>query len=156
MKNLARLYLYLMALPKTSLFNFYYFPFRDAIRLPVFISRRVWLLRMQGSVEVGQLRTGAIKIGFGGAGVFDRQRSRSIWEVFGKVVFKGKTKIGHGSKISVGGLLEVETDFSITAESTIVAHESVRIGDGVVVAAASTVSSSGSEQNSIIAAVRQK
>jgi acetyltransferase-like isoleucine patch superfamily enzyme len=135
MKKLKKIYLNILGLPKTILFNFRYFPLRHAIRLPVFVSHRVWLMDLSGKVKISDIQTGAVKIGFGNVGIFDQHRSRTIWQVSdsGVVEFKGKAKIGHGSKISVTGNLSVGKKFSITAESSIVAHKNISIGDDVLV-----------------------
>lgn len=74
---------------------------------------------------------GLIKIGFGNVGIFDNKFSRSIWEVSGKVIFRGKCNLGHGTKISVGstGILTLGSNFTITAESSIVSFKEVTIGN---------------------------
>ena len=41
-------------------------------------------------------------MGYGNVGIFDKKRSRGIWEVQGKVKFCGNAFLDHGSKISVG------------------------------------------------------
>lgn len=117
---------------KTIYFNLKYLPFRQAVKLPILLSRKVYLREMKGKITIeGPIETGLIKIGYGKVGIFDNRRSRSIWEVSGEVVFKGKANIGHGSKISVGkeGKLVLGSRFVVTAESAIVAHHSVEIGD---------------------------
>lgn len=117
---------------KTIYFNLKYLPFRQAVKLPILLSRKVYLREMKGKITIeGPIETGLIKIGYGKVGIFDNRRSRSIWEVSGEVVFKGKANIGHGSKISVGkeGKLVLGSRFVVTAESSIVAHHSVEIGD---------------------------
>lgn len=128
------LILFILSLPKTIIFNFKYFPFKQAIKLPVFVSHRVWLMQLDGSVEIigKPIRRGMISIGFGRVGIFDRHNSRSVWQVAGKVVFKGRAHIGHGSKFSVGGSLLLGDGFTISAESTIVATTRVEIGDNVL------------------------
>lgn len=128
-----RYVLFLRGLPKTILFNFYYFPFQVAIKLPVLVSHRVWLMDMSGKCELGVVRFGIVKIGFGEVGIFDRERSRSIWQVHGLVKFKGSAQLGHGSRLSVHGELQLGDGFIMTAESAIVAHEKISIGDGVIV-----------------------
>jgi hypothetical protein len=120
---------------KSLYFNFKYFPFRVAIKLPVFVSRNVFLLKTEGTIEIdAPIETGMIKIGYGEIGIFDMQRSRAIWQVSGKVTFKGTANIGHGTKISVGrdAHLEVGRNFSVTAESEIVVDKNVRFGDDVL------------------------
>jgi transferase family hexapeptide repeat protein len=112
----------------TIYFNFKYFPFKQAIRLPVFVSRHVFLLDMKGTVIIdAPFRTRLIKIGYRGVGIFDHKRSRTIWQVSGTVVFKGKASVGHGSKISVGdnAKLIFGEMFVITAETSIIAYEKI-------------------------------
>lgn len=117
---------------KSIYFNFKYLPFKQALKLPILISNNVYLLKAKGKIQIqGKLQTGLIKIGFGEVGIFDSKRSRTIWEVQGEVIFKGKANIGHGSKICVGptGVLELGNNFKISAESTIVAFKEVEIGN---------------------------
>jgi acetyltransferase-like isoleucine patch superfamily enzyme len=122
------------ALPKTIVFNLIYFKLRDAIRLPVWISHHVWLKKTGGSVIIDVprrfLTPGLVRIGFLDVGIFDPYHSRSIWDVSGEVIFRGKAQIGHGSKISTSGKLELGDDFTITAESSIVCKKSVKFGAG--------------------------
>lgn len=131
--KMQRLFAFALGLPNTLIFNFRYFPFFDAIKLPVLVSHRVWLMDMSGTCELGVVRTGIVKIGFGEVGIFDRRNSRTIWQAPGHVRFSGKAAIGHGSKISVVGNLDVGNGLIITAESAIVAHRSVVIGSDVLV-----------------------
>lgn len=117
---------------KTIYFNLKYLPFRQAVKLPILLSSKVYLREMKGKIRIeGPITTGLIKIGFGKVGIFDNRRSRSIWEVYGEVVFCGKANIGHGSKISVGkdGKLVIGSRFVVTAETAIVSHHSVEIGN---------------------------
>ena len=132
-KKMQRLFAFALGLPNTLIFNFRYFPFLDAIKLPVLVSHRVWLMDMSGTCELGVVRTGVVKIGFGEVAIFDWRNSRTIWQVPGHVRFRGKARIGHGSKISVEGELTVGNGLIITAESAIVAHRSVTIGSDVLI-----------------------
>jgi acetyltransferase-like isoleucine patch superfamily enzyme len=116
---------------KTLYFNFKYLPFKQAIKFPIFISRNLYIKKAEGSIRLeAPAKTGLIRIGFGDTGIFDDKKSRSIWDVSGEVVFKGKTRVGHGSKISVGetGRLLFGDNFTITAESTIIAYSQVEFG----------------------------
>lgn len=116
---------------KTVYFNLKYFPLGQALRLPVFISSNVHFLKTSGTIVIPEnAKTGNIKIGFGNIGIFDRKRSRAILQISGKVIFKGKANIGHGSKISVGknALLEIGENFVVTAETQIVAQKQITFG----------------------------
>ncbi|OZI09234.1 transferase [Siphonobacter sp. BAB-5385] len=119
----------------TIRFNFRYLPFNQAIRFPVFVAKQVYLSNLQGEIKIeGHLWPGKVKIGYGEIGIFDKHKSRSIWQVAGKVIFKGACNLGHGSKISVGDHGEVifGEDFSITAESSLVCYKKIAFGSGCV------------------------
>ncbi|MDQ1090573.1 DapH/DapD/GlmU-related protein [Siphonobacter sp. SORGH_AS_1065] len=121
----------------TIRFNFKYFPFKQAIRFPVFLSRKVLLSCMSGHVSIeGRLWPGKVKIGYGEVGIFDRRKSRSIWQVSGKVVFKGHSNIGHGSKISVNeeGILIIGENFNISAETSLICNRRIEIGANCMLA----------------------
>ena len=120
-----------MALPKTIYFNFKYLKFNQALKLPIFVSHRVWLMETGGQVTISQpIKTAMVRIGFGEVGIFDRHRSRTIWQVNGQVIFNGNANIGHGSKISVAeaGKLTLGDKFTITAESSIVCFKEIQFG----------------------------
>jgi acetyltransferase-like isoleucine patch superfamily enzyme len=117
---------------KTIYFNFKYLKFRQAIRFPFLLSRHVYLEKVSGKVILEcPVRTGLILFGYGSVGIFDHKFSRSIWEVSGTVIFRGKAEMGHGSKISVtaAGLLILGDGFKISAETTIFASSKVQIGN---------------------------
>ena len=118
------------SIPKSLRFNFHYFPFKTALKLPVVVSHRTYLRELHGKVELPEkVETAMIKIGFGDVGHYDRKRSRGIWQISGTVSFGGKASIGHGSKISVRGHLSLGAGFNMTAESTIVCPKEIRFGE---------------------------
>ena len=120
----------LRSIPKTLRFNLHYFPLKTALKLPVVVSHRTYLRELHGKVELPEnVQTAMIKIGFGDVGHYDRKRSRSIWQVSGTVSFGGKASIGHGSKLSVRGKLQLGAGFNMTTESTIVCAKEIRFGD---------------------------
>lgn len=124
---------YILGLPKTIFFNFKYFDFETAKKLPVLISNRVILKKTDGKIHINckSIKTGMIKIGYGSVGIFDPKRSRTIWQVSGNVTFNGSCNIGHGSKISVNnnGTLVLGNKFSISAESSIVCNKKISFGN---------------------------
>ncbi len=116
---------------KTLYFNFKYLPFATAIKFPVFVSRNYILKKCEGRIDiVGPKHGGMIRLGYGNVGIFDKSRSKGIWECSGIVRFEGRSFLGHGSKISVGpeGELTFGNDVSITAESSIVCFKKIDIG----------------------------
>ncbi|GAA4333158.1 hypothetical protein GCM10023149_39740 [Mucilaginibacter gynuensis] len=117
---------------KTIVFNLKYFPFKTAVKLPVFISNNVYLYKTQGKVTLnGPIKTAMVQIGYGRIGISDFKRSRAIWEVYGEVVFNGRAFIMHGCKINVGpeGQLIIGEDFNMSTECALVAAKKIEIGN---------------------------
>jgi acetyltransferase-like isoleucine patch superfamily enzyme len=121
---------------KSIYFNLKYLPFKQAIRFPILISSKVSLRKVSGKIIFNcPIKTGLIQIGFDKVGIFDHKYSRSIWEVYGTVIFNGNAIIGHGSRICVldGGTLTIGNNFSITAESSIITSTEVSIGNDCLI-----------------------
>ena len=116
---------------KTLYFNFHYFPFKIAIRVPVFIYWRSELYNMKGKIVIdAPLSTGMIKFGSHGLGTQDLLYSRTMWEVSGTLVVKGNVNIGRGSKISIGksATLTLGEHFMITGNSEIICQKGITFG----------------------------
>lgn len=121
---------------KTIIFNFNYFPFQQAIKFPVLVSRKTYLKRLRGEVNMqSPIRFGMIKIGYNNCHIFDRKISRTIWRVDGNINFNGVAKIGHGSKIVLGkrGKITIGDNFIINAESTLKIDKELTIGKDVLI-----------------------
>lgn len=117
---------------KTIYFNFKYFPTKIALKTPIIINNNVYLRSTSGQISIDQeIYFGMINIGKPGIGIFDEKKSRTIWQVYGQVIFNGKASIGHGSKISVqkNAILEFGKNFIITAESSIICTKSIKFGE---------------------------
>ena len=116
---------------KSLRFNIHYFPLKQALQFPVLISPNVILKYLKGTVQLqGSVKFGQIKIGFGDIAVFDRVRSKAMWSVQGKVIFRGNANIGHSVRISVqkSGILTFGKDIVINAETIIVCRKSIMFG----------------------------
>ncbi|AYL94598.1 acyltransferase [Mucilaginibacter celer] len=117
---------------KSVIFNFKYFPFKTAIKLPVLISNNIYLHKMGGTVMInGPIKTALVQIGYGKVGISDFKRARGVWQVFGDVVFNGRAFIMHGCKINVGknGKLTFGENFNMSTEVAIVAEKQITIGN---------------------------
>jgi acetyltransferase-like isoleucine patch superfamily enzyme len=119
---------------KTLRFNFHYLNFRDAIKLPVIVSRHVLINNLKGEVRFGgKVKPGGIRIGFQSVPVFDRFKSRTVWNIGGgTVIFKGGAFIGQGTKVGSGGILTFGENFQVTAETTIICDDSITFGKDVL------------------------
>ena len=116
---------------KTIYFNFHYFPFKTAIKIPIYIYRRSELYKMQGKIEIdAPVATGMVDFGSHCLGQ-DLLYSRTMWEVAGTLIIKGKTSIGRGSKISIGigAVLTLGCDFKITGDTQIICQKSISFGN---------------------------
>lgn len=123
-----------ISLFKTLRFNFHYFKLKDAIRLPVIVSKHVLINNLKGQVRLeSKVQPGGIRIGFRSVPVFDRFRSRSVLNVGGgTVIFKGRAVLGQGSRIGTGGVLTFGENFQVTAETTIICDEKITFGRDVL------------------------
>lgn len=120
----------------TVRFNLYYFNFRTALKLPVLLSRNVYIKKLAGKIILpNNISFGIIKIGYGDVGIFDNKKSRSIWENRGLVYFKGIANLGHGTKVSVltNAKLYLGENFNVTAESSIISNKEIEIGSNTLI-----------------------
>ncbi|MEG1762821.1 MAG: acyltransferase, partial [Bacteroidales bacterium] len=78
----------------------------------------------------GKLKPGNIKIGIGFTQVSDFRRDRTLLDWSGNVIFKGKCKIGAGSRISVAknALLQFGDQFNMTSNSSIICRNNIQFG----------------------------
>lgn len=116
---------------KTIYFNFRYFTFKTAIKLPVFISTNSKILNSKGRIILnGKIKPGMIELGYGHIGNFDKRDSRFIWDVAGDVVFERNAFIGHGCKIRVlnTGKIVFGENFVTTAETSFISRKEIIIG----------------------------
>jgi acetyltransferase-like isoleucine patch superfamily enzyme len=127
-------------LPKILYFNFHYLPFKQAIKLPIFVYN-VKLRNCTGKlkIESDNISFRMIEIG--------RDISKTypdtgvIWDHKGTIVFKGTCKIGISSTVMVGeqGYLEFGDNFMNTTSAKIIAfhyvkfHNNIRLGWDAIV-----------------------
>lgn len=133
---------------KTIYFNFYYLPFKQAVKLPIYLHRPVFLrdwggasFRLKGSViiEAKNLKRGMIRLGFIQA--TSHPDNGFMWSNTGKVVFRGSCRIAQGSAIrNGGGTLIIGNNFSANPNSKFLCYDRIEIGDDVVVSWDVTIS----------------
>ena len=130
--NIKKYKLFLLGFPKTLLFNFQYFPFKTAIKLPVWLTHKVRLKSLKGEVilQTEKIRRGMITIGYQHVSINDINEY-SLWNVQGKVVFKGRAGFGAGAKIAVGRgvTLTFGDQFLMTARSELACFKEISFGD---------------------------
>lgn len=120
---------YVLGLPKSIYVNFRLLPFKQAIKLPIIVSSKTKLVSLCGKVNLGKVKTGTIRIGFGGTEHIDYSYNRTILKIDGTINFKGKAKIGLGSKLIIDGELSVGERFGVTGDTLIICGKKITIGD---------------------------
>lgn len=121
------------ALPATLRFNFHYFPFKVAIKLPV-ITYNARFKKLGGEVKIeGKVFPGMIRLGNYGVSIYTEKGI--VWENRGTVIFHGKTMIRKGSAISVGekGVLEIGRGVVSTCGLKLVCYNRVTIGNDCLI-----------------------
>lgn len=132
--KLAKLIRYIAGIPKSLYVNLRLLPFKQAIYLPIMVSRKTKLQSLSGKAHIEKIKTGIIRIGFGGTDMLDYRYDRPILKITGNIYFKGKAKIGIGAKLLVNGDLYLGNNFNITGDALIICAEKISIGKDVMIA----------------------
>lgn len=121
------------SLAKTVYFNFHYLPFKQAIKLPVWLYKPK-LKKTGGSIKIhsGKISTGMIRLGYDRVSVYPN--SGISLEINGNVVFNGSCCIGNDSFIAVDkGELSFGDFFNATAATKIICRHSIHFGNEVLI-----------------------
>ncbi len=124
---------YLLGLPKTLFINFRLCRPIDAIKLPIVVSRKVKLASLKGKATFEKVRPGIVRIGFGSVETVDYQYERTVIYVSGHMHFKGKAKIGKGSRLSITGNATFGDKFHISAAGKIICRDEITFGSNVLI-----------------------
>ena len=117
---------------KTLRFNFHYFGLKG-FKFPCLISRNFILKKLGGEVVLNNYNTGIIRLGFGNVGIFDKKKSKGVWENNGYIEFIGRCFLGHGTKISNSGKIIIGDKLYVNSEVEIISHKSISFGDNVLI-----------------------
>lgn len=137
LSKFLKLFRVLMALNcKTLRFNFYYFPFKEAIKFPVYVDRTVVFNTLRGNVVIiGKISPGIVHLGKGKLGTLDNNRTRSTWDVLGNVILGEGVTISRGANISVGkeAKLTLSKNVIISYTAKIICHNEITFGEGSMI-----------------------
>ena len=132
--KLVKIIRYISGTPKSVYVNFRLLPWYQAIKLPIMVSRKTKLRSLSGKAHLSKVKTGIIRIGFGGTDMMDYRYERSILKITGDIYFQGKTKIGVGARIMVSGKLTLGNNFDITGDAMIICAKYIQIGNNTMIA----------------------
>lgn len=124
--RLNRKWAVIRSLLPSLFFNFYYLPFKQAIRIPILLYKPRFVdlkgeVRIEGSISYGMIRLGFMEVPL-------YPNSGIMWENHGgTVVFSGTCNIGNSSSLSVGskGVLKIGNDFSASSCLKLVCNYSI-------------------------------
>ena len=118
---------FIFSLPASIYFNFRFLPFKQAIKLPVFLCMP--RIIGHGNFKItGKVKTGMIKLGFPSVSVF--KEKGIVIENHGTIIIKGDTRLGGGSGISVGktGILTFGDKFANQVGLKIICYHKITFG----------------------------
>jgi len=120
------------SIPKTIYFNFRHLPFRQAIKLPIWLIYNSSVKIGGGKIIIsGEIKTAMIRIGFHKVPIGE-PHEKTVLNIArdGKLVFLGSAHIGHGSKIHVanGAELVLGDNFAISASSQLNCYKRILFG----------------------------
>lgn len=123
---------------RTILINFYLLPFRQAIHLPIILSRHCKIKGLyRGGVQIKTtlLKPGMIQIGYKGSGIIDERYERSIIEFGknGKLIFHGRVFLGCGIRFSISSQIEIGNNVNITGNTSVICNKKIKIGDNSLI-----------------------
>ena len=102
---------------KTVFFNFYHLPFKQAIKLPIWLYKAKLYDCFKGKVVIASenIHPGMIRFGFMGGHMYPNNGVQ-IWNK-GMLIFHGKCVIGNNSAIIVGSEGKIEFDDFVASSS---------------------------------------
>ncbi len=129
----------LLGLPKTLIFNFRYFPFAQACKLPVLVSHRMTLVRLGGRVELAQYEFGSVRLGPADVDVFPDGGRRGVWRVEGEVRLGADVRIGPGASIVCSGKLDIGDHVHMNARVSLYCAKQIVIGRDTLISWDATI-----------------
>ena len=117
---------YYKLLINSLLFNLHYLPFKQAIKIPIFIYKPEYISKL-GKIKIeGNIKKGMIHLGKYSCPMYNKGIK---WENKGTIIFKGHCYIGNESFISVGknGTLVIGNNVANTGKLRIICAENIEI-----------------------------
>lgn len=137
-KMLKKIIKIIYCLPKSIYFNFYYLPFRQAIKFPIWVHGSVKIENMgdHRSIEIYSLKSGAIRLGLS-SGSFAIYNKNCWWNISNgaKVIFKEKATLSRGFNLEVSkdAYVEYGKNFSCNVNVVITSAKKIIFGDNCLI-----------------------
>jgi acetyltransferase-like isoleucine patch superfamily enzyme len=130
--NFFRLHIF-----KTIFYNLKFFGFKRGLKFPILIARHTKIRRSSGKIIINSenISFGVFRIGFGRSGITDVKQKKTLIDLEGEIIIKGKASIGVSSAISVGkkGKLFLGDNFVISSDSNIICHKKIYFENNILI-----------------------
>lgn len=134
--NKARRFLRLGIL-KTIFLNFYMLPFKQAIHLPIILTRKVHFYDLSGEIIInGPVSFAMIRFGYFGEDTNVAKDFNTLLKIRGNLIFQGEAHFGIGVTIRVesGATLQIGNNVRISNLTKIICYEKIEIGNNCRIA----------------------
>jgi acetyltransferase-like isoleucine patch superfamily enzyme len=139
LRELGKAWHLLLGMPKTLIFNFHYFPFTQACRLPVLVSHRVKLVRLGGTVDLASTTFGNVRLGVADVDVFPEGGRPGVWRVEGRVRLGADVRMGPGISIVCNGALDIGDHVYMNARVSLYCAKQIVIGPDTLISWDTTI-----------------
>lgn len=122
---------------KTLIVNFRLLPFKQAIKLPVVVTRPTVLESLSGKIHLNVPASfGLIKVGTFNTDFYGWNGDKCMFNINGAVVINGNIQLGVGCKICVDqdALLEIGGNACIGPNVKIICRKHIKFGDNIRIA----------------------
>ena len=138
MNSLKRLTRLTFSLPKTIYFNFYLFPFKVALKLPVLVEHRTKFYELHRNTVLlnGNIKFAMIKIGWGEGSIGNECNRNNYWTVKKncRIIFNGTAHFAKGVSLRAdnGGEISFGNKFVANQNFFCASNTSISFGDNTV------------------------
>lgn len=117
---------------KTIILNLHYFGLGGVLKPRIIASRNCMLKQVKGKVTIDESR---VWLGFESIGFNDPRNDRLIWDIRGRLVFKGSASFYPGCKIVCmqNGSIEFGKRFSCNTNTKIVCNKRIKFGNDCLI-----------------------
>lgn len=117
--------------PWTIFFNFYFLPFKQACKFPIFCYSRIKMLRWGGQVRIESeiVKMGMIHLGKVKSPLYEKKCVR--WNVNGMVVFHGKVTFSDNTSFNCekNAVIEIGKDSTFNFDTHFICANKIQLGD---------------------------
>ena len=122
------------SLVRTIYFNFKFFPFKTAWRMPILLGKKIQFRSLKGEIRIdsSNISPAMIKLGF--CQIFrDDSRKSTILDLNGVIIFKGSAIFHPGCILSVDNkaTMSFGDNYKLGADSILHARKCIEFGDNV-------------------------